>query len=82
MLARKPMIAQMKSGETKQDYCRRRAAEERAAAAQAADERAAQSHRDLAEHFEELASHADDGWMPEEPVPSTSTLPADFRIIP
>jgi hypothetical protein len=82
MLARKPMTARMKSGETKQEYCRRRAAEERAAAAHAADERAAQSHRDLAEYFEALASDAGDAWMRDDPVPSTSTLPADFRIIP
>jgi hypothetical protein len=72
----------MNSGETKQDYCRRRAAEERAAAAHAADERAAQSHRDLAQHFEELASEAGNGWTRDDPVQSTSTLPSDFRIIP
>ena len=46
----------MRPLETDSDYCRRRAAQERAAAAGAADERAARSHRDLAGRFEALAA--------------------------
>ena len=76
------MIARMESGETKQDYFRRRAAEERAAAADAADERAARSHRDLAEQFEEQASDVLETRVPDEPVQAGSTMPSDFRIIP
>jgi hypothetical protein len=37
------------------DYFRIRAEEERAAAEQAEDERAAHSHRELAEHYERLS---------------------------
>jgi hypothetical protein len=68
--------------ETELNYFHRRAAEERTAAANAADERAAQSHRDLAEHFEELARHPWKREVPGEALKSASTLPAEFRIIP
>jgi hypothetical protein len=40
------------------DYFRIRAEEERAAAEQAEDERAAHSHRELAEHYERLSEDA------------------------
>jgi len=50
------MAMLMRPLETDSDYCRRRAAQERAAAAGAADERAARSHRDLAGRFEALAA--------------------------
>jgi hypothetical protein len=76
------MAAMMNPGETNTDYCRRRAAEERAAAEHAADERAAQSHRDLARYFDELASGAARSPPAGQPIQSAGGLPSDFRIIP
>lgn len=70
----------MNRPETESDYCRRRAAEERAAAAHAADERAAKSHRDLAAHFEGLAGQSVPMRSADEP--RSSILAGEFRIIP
>jgi hypothetical protein len=65
------------------DYFQRRAEEEREAAEQAADERAAHSHRELADHYARLAG--DEGQPPadarEEPQPP-GILPREFRILP
>ena len=65
------------------DYFQRRAEEERDAAEQAVDERAAHSHRELAEHYARLAGDerpapAD----PEEAPLSAGALPREFRILP
>lgn len=64
------------------DYFERRALEERTAAAKATDERAAQSHRDLAQCYERKAhndAQADDG----APEPVSTMIPGEgFRIIP
>jgi hypothetical protein len=62
----------------------RRAQEERAAAAEAADSRAAQSHTELAEHFEQMARGEVE---PARDEPATApgaspVLPSDFRILP
>jgi hypothetical protein len=63
------------------DYFERRAEEERAAAARATNERAAQSHRELAMHYRGLAngfklpgSDGSDG--------DGAILSKDFRIVP
>jgi hypothetical protein len=64
------------------DYFQRRAEEEREAAEQAVDARAAHSHRELADHYERLAG--DEGVAPvnaEEERPS-GTLPREFTILP
>jgi hypothetical protein len=76
------MAFRMEQRENNREYCRRRAAEELAAANYAADERAAQSHRDLARHFEELAGNLPENGAPEGAVLPASTLPSEFRIIP
>jgi hypothetical protein len=76
------MIVLMTPPEDNRDYCRRRAAEERAAAAHAADDRAAQAHLDLARHFESLACHELVESPPDQLPYSPSTLPGEFRIIP
>lgn len=70
----------MNQTESNSDYCRRRAAEEREAAAQAKDERAARAHRDLAEHFEGLSRQA--GGAASVDRAPTSILAGEFRIIP
>jgi hypothetical protein len=63
------------------DYFERRSEEERLAAEQAADERAAQSHRELSDHYRKIAEGSE--------APPTSedegldgTLPRDFSIVP
>jgi len=64
------------------NYFERRAEEERTAAEQAADARAAQSHRELARHYSSLAQASvvqrTDKAQPLEP----GTMPSDFRILP
>lgn len=64
------------------DYFERRAEEERSAAAEAADERAAQSHRDLAQRYERKAhddAEVDDG----APEALSTMIPGEgFKIIP
>jgi hypothetical protein len=63
------------------DYFGRRAEEERAAAARATNERAAQFHRELARHYRELADGIElprlDASGGDEGV-----LSKDFRIVP
>jgi hypothetical protein len=63
------------------NYFKRRAEEERAAAELATNERAAQSHRELAIHYRELASGVEsrrnDGAEGEAGI-----LSKDFRIVP
>ena len=62
------------------DYFQRRAEEEREAADQAADERAATSHRALADHYARLA---DEGTFTEsERDEPSGILPKEFRILP
>ena len=63
------------------DYFRKRAEEERTAADQAADERAAQPHRELAERYEKKA--ATGGPATDDEFPSMRR-PArnDFTILP
>lgn len=65
-----------------QDYFQRRAEEEREAAEQATDERAAHSHRELAEHYQRLSGDERQRVSePEEPQ-SRGILPKEFRILP
>jgi hypothetical protein len=64
------------------DYFQRRAEEERAAAAQAVDERAAHSHRELAEHYARLAGDESDNPVDAESEQPSGTLPREFRILP
>ena len=65
------------------NYFQRRAEEEREAAEQAADERAAVSHRELAGHYEKLAREEGRGAAGVEEVPQASgVLPREFRILP
>jgi len=67
----------MEEAETK-DYFERRAAEEREAADQAQDVRAAQSHREMARRYDEKARN-----LPATPAEdSMSGLPREFRILP
>ena len=62
------------------DYFHRRALEERAAAELAQDERAANSHRELARRYDEKAK---DGLGGEADEPeSGSVLPDEFQILP
>ena len=61
------------------DYFHRRALEERAAAELAQDQRAANSHRELARRYDEKA---EDGHVEvDEPEPG-SVLPDEFQILP
>jgi hypothetical protein len=64
------------------DYFERRAEEERAAAQDAADERAAQSHRELAEEYLKRASGEREETAPEEETNELGTLGREFRIVP
>ena len=65
------------------DYFQRRAEEEREAAERAADERAAHSHRELADHYERLAGDEGPGRADvEEGAQAAGTLPREFRILP
>ncbi len=60
------------------DYFRKRAEEEREAADQAADERAAQPHRELAERYEEKAETGE----PVAEDEANDALPNGFTIVP
>ena len=64
------------------DYFERRAEQERTAAERCADERAAQSHRELADHYRQIAEGAER--LPaSDPKPNEpGILPKDFRILP
>ena len=68
--------------EQSSDYYARRAEEERLAAANAREERAAQSHRELADHYSKLANGS--AQLPGEgSVPlNAGTVSKDFRIVP
>ena len=61
------------------DYFERRAEEERVAADTATDERAAQSHRELADRYRALAGGARPATA--EPQPA-GALSRNFRIVP
>jgi pyridoxine/pyridoxamine 5'-phosphate oxidase len=63
------------------DYFRSRAEQERIAADRASDERAAQSHRELAEHYEKLANGSEQPALPA-PAHGAGIVSNDFRIIP
>jgi hypothetical protein len=71
----------MQEGQSK-DYFQRRADEERAAADQAADERAAKSHRELSEHYRNVASGSEQVPRDEDEAADPGILPRDFRIVP
>jgi hypothetical protein len=64
------------------DYFERRADEERAAAEKAGDERAAQSHRELAKHYHNIARGSEEAPGRDAEVPSPGILPREFRIVP
>jgi len=72
----------MEPAENNRHYFSRRADEERAAAAQAADARAAQSHRDLAARFDSLAKGGLEQARPDHPVQFAGTMAGRLRIIP
>ena len=63
-------------------YFQMRAEEEREAAANAADERAARSHRELAATYEKLATGNGELTAMEEVPPLPGALPKEFRILP
>jgi hypothetical protein len=62
-------------------YFHRRAEEERAAANCAGDERAARSHRELAQRYAEVANGRHGAWDEDE-QPCGGTMPSEFRILP
>ena len=64
------------------DYFERRSAEERTAAEQASDERAAQSHRELAEHYRNVANGSEQLPAEDEGDSEAESLPKEFRIVP
>lgn len=65
------------------DYFQRRAEEEREAAEQAVDARAAHSHRELADHYDRLAGDVTTASANAElEAQPTGTLPREFRILP
>jgi hypothetical protein len=64
------------------DYFRRRAEEERDAAAKARDERAAQSHRALAARYDAEASGSPVRDVAEDRGDNGGTLSDDFTILP
>lgn len=64
------------------DYFQRRAEEEREAAEQAADERAANSHRELADHYVRLAEDESVKRPDRDEQHASGTLPKEFRILP
>jgi hypothetical protein len=71
----------MREGQSR-DYFERRADEERTAAANAADERAAQSHRELSDHYRNIASGSERIPSDDADPSDDGTLPKDFRILP
>jgi hypothetical protein len=64
------------------EYYQRRAEEERAAAERAGDERAAKSHRELAERFDDLANGGAAAQGSGPPNQRPGILPPEFRILP
>jgi hypothetical protein len=64
------------------DYFERRAEEERAAAEHAGDERAAQSHRELSDHYRNIASGSERPPMDDGDRSDDGTVPNNFRIVP
>ena len=70
----------METGERK-EYFEKRAADERLAADQAGDERAAELHRELARRYDELATGPE---TPPSEVPAdlVAGIPSEFRILP
>jgi hypothetical protein len=64
------------------DYFLRRAEEERAAAANASDERAARSHRSLAARYDAKAKGGPVRELKPNDPDSGSSLPKEFRILP
>jgi hypothetical protein len=62
-------------------YFERRAEEERAAAQRATNERAAQSHRELADRYHDLATGAEQP-LSEDGAGDAGILWKDFRIVP
>ncbi|MFL6755403.1 MAG: hypothetical protein ACJ8FI_11065 [Sphingomicrobium sp.] len=65
-----------------QDYYRRRAEEERAAAEHANDERAAQSHRELSDQYEKLATSDDRPSGDDQQRDEPGIASKEFRIVP
>ena len=63
-------------------YFRRRAKQEQVAADEAADERAARSHRELAQEYRKLASGGRPSQHDESETPGNGILSSDFRIVP
>lgn len=64
------------------DYFQRRAEEERLAAERAADQRAAQSHRELSDHYRNIASGSEELPMDDVAPSDEGILPQDFWIVP
>lgn len=64
------------------DYFEQRAEQERRAADNAADERAAHSHRELAERYIRVADGTAEVPRDEGPPAAAAILPRDFRIVP
>jgi hypothetical protein len=64
------------------DYFERRSSEEQAAAEQASDERAAQSHRELADHYRNIANGSEEPPVDDDTGSGEGILPKDFRILP
>lgn len=64
------------------DYFSRRAEEERAAADNASDERAAQSHRSLAARYDAKAKGSPVRELKNHDDQERGTLPKDFSILP
>ena len=64
------------------DYFERRAEEERLAAANAADERAAQTHRALAARYDAKVNGGPVREVQLGDAPNESGMPKDFRILP
>jgi hypothetical protein len=63
-------------------YYSRRAEEEARAAEQANDPRAAETHRELARHYRNLAVGIEDGPIAEVRPAQPGILARDFRIFP
>jgi hypothetical protein len=64
------------------DYFERRAEEERAAAEQAGDERAAQSHRELSDHYRNIASGSEQPPRDDGDPSNDGIASKNFRIFP
>ena len=64
------------------EYFRRRADQERTAADQATDERAALTHREMAGRYDELARGIVPVSEAEPPPLRPGILPRDFQIVP